>query len=453
MRDSNTEQAFEDVLEGKNVLIHGSAGTGKSTFIKSIVDVFGDSTMLLAPTGLSSINIGGQTIHSAFKMPIKTVFDPKDIKSRKHLRELFKTNIVRRIVMDECGMVTSSTMFFIDKTLQKIMGNRLPFGGIQVILVADFLQLGCIVPIDQRKDYFKAYGYPEAFMYKKWNDLNLSMHNLTVIHRQKDPVFSSALNRMRLGQTTREDLDYFNSRLRKNTDSPIICTSNKRASVVNDQRLSELKGFSKTYRATRSGSFKETPVPENLELKIGAKVVICMNNTTASDDDKKYVNGDVGYVVDMQSSYIKVDTERLGIVKVSKATYNQYEFKPVMKNEQEFKMTYGDEVPKDFKPMMGNGQEFTEDEKSDAELEKCIVGSYTQIPVKLFYAGTTHKSQGLTLDRAHVDLEWKVFCEALPYVAISRVRTLEGLTLERPLRLDDIKVNKRCVDFVLSGGN
>jgi len=434
MRDSDTEQAFEDVLEGKNVLIHGSAGTGKSTFIKSIVDVFGDSTMLLAPTGLSSINIGGQTIHSAFKMPIKTVFDPKDIKSRKHLRELFKTNIVRRIVMDECGMVTSSTMFFIDKTLQKIMGNRLPFGGIQVILVADFLQLGCIVPIDQRKDYFKAYGYPEAFMYKSWNDLNLSMHNLTVIHRQKDPIFSSALNRMRLGQTTREDLDYFNSRVIKNTDSPIICISNKRASVVNDQRLSELRGFSKTYRATRSGSFKETPVPENLELKIGAKVVICMNNTTTSEDDKKYVNGDVGYVVDMQSSYIKVDTERLGIVKVSKATYNQYEFKPVMKNGQEFKMA-------------------SEDEQSDAELEKCVVGSYTQIPVKLFYAGTTHKSQGLTLERAHVDLEWRVFCEALPYVAISRVKTLEGLTLERPLRLDDIKVNKRCVDFVLSGGN
>lgn len=437
MKNSNTEKAFDDVLLGKNVLIHGSAGTGKSTFIKSIVDVFSESTMLLAPTGLSAINIGGQTIHSTMKMPIKTVFDPKDIKNRKHLRELFKTNIIRRLVIDELGMVTSATMFFIDKTLQKVMGNNLPFGGIQVILVADFLQLGCIVPIEKRREYFNAYGYPEAFMYSGWDDLDISYHNLTTIYRQSDTQFAETLNRMRLGHTTQQDLNYLNTRVMRNVDSPIICTSNKRAEVINLERLNELDGFDVEYLAKRSGTFKETPVPERLKLKIGAKVVICVNDTSSPEESKRYVNGDVGYVVDMRKTYIVVDTDRLGSVKVSQTTYSQYELKPVIVDFESPNMP------------------FTVDsnEQSESSLERCVVGTYTQIPVKLFYAGTTHKSQGLTLEKAHVDLEGRVFCEALPYVAISRVKSLEGLTLQRKLRFDDIKVNKRCVDFVLSGGS
>lgn len=409
---SESSEALNRIIKGENVFVHGSAGTGKSSLIDGYMDIFGDTTIIVAPTGLAAINVGGVTINSAFKMPTK-IPDFKDIKNLKPVRELFGLDSpTTTIVIDEFGMTHSSTMFFMDKTLQKIRKNSDPFGGLQVVMVGDLFQLQPIVKTEDRREYFNLHGYPEPFMYKDWNSLNITTQHLTKVYRQKDEEFSGVLNRLRTGRMTKWDIDYINSRVQSNVDDkPTICMTNKKAEVTNKYMFDQIPSKAKTYKATVSGTFKERPVPMILNLKVGAKVVICVN-----DQEGGYVNGDVGVITKMQRDYVAVDTERDGLKVVHKRVFTDYKIEHETQNGK----LVNKRVPS---------------------------GHYRQLPLKLFYASTVHKVQGQTLDRVHVDFERGTFCDGQAYVALSRIKTLEGLTLERPLRFSDIKVNKRVVEF------
>lgn len=406
------EKAFDRILKGDNTLVHGPAGTGKSSLIDSLLDLFSDEIVVVAPTGLAAINVGGMTVHRAFKMP-QTIPNIRDIRSLKPVKEIFGLDSpTTMIILDEVGMIHSSTMFFMDKTLQKIRKNKKPFGGLKVAMFGDFFQLGPIVKRDEVNEYFKMYGFPEAFKYKGWDSLGIETFNLTKIHRQKDENFSGILNRIRVGTMTQDDLDVLNSRVMPNKDKSVLCITNRNAEIKNKIMFDKINSKPKVYKATVTGDFKERPVPEMLHLKIGARVIICAN-----DFDNDYVNGDIGVVKKMFKNSIVVETERDGDRTVPVKLYSKYKVSHETVDGKERNV-------------------------------RTPVGHFMQIPVKLFYSGSIHKAQGQTLEAAHIDLEnGSHFCDGLAYVALSRVKKLEGISLEREIYMSDIKVNKRAKAF------
>jgi ATP-dependent DNA helicase PIF1 len=433
MKASNIESSFEDVIAGNNVLITGQGGSGKSTLIQSIDSMMGDTTLFLAPTGQAARNIKGYTCHSQFKMPYHTtVFHEEDMKNMTSIKALLKGGI-ERIVIDEVGMLTSSSLHFIDVVLRKATGKKKPFGGIQMCLFGDFLQLESIINTNEIHKYFERYGYPEAFCYPHWEDAEFREHNLTKVFRQNDPEYLDFLSKLRLGTLCDYDLDYINQFVMPNIGhKPSICTTNKTSDRINGNALAKLKGFSRRYKASQKGSVKDKPFPEIIDLKMGAEVIVCVNAPTdhsnkksartnallVPDDQPKYNNGTRATVVDMQPDYLMLENKELGRFKLEACTF----YNKVRVYDQTF----------------GGFKDKT-------------LGEYKQIPVKLAYATTVHKAQGMTLTSAHIDFEYKCFATAQAYVALSRLTDTSGLSLERPLRMDDIKVNKRAVDYLLHG--
>lgn len=431
------EKAFNAVMTDQNCLILGEGGTGKSTLIQSIMDLFGEETILVAPTGLAAITIGGQTCHSTFRMPFH-VPSEDDLKNSDKLRKCFGVRSpTRRIVFDEIGMLTSGYMWFIDQQLRILRKKDIPFGGLQAILIGDFLQLGAVMRQEDKAKQWYTHGFPEMFNYKAWDEFNFKVYNLTKVYRQKDQVFKDVLGRIRLDRHTQADLDYLNTRVKKYSGpKPVVCLTNYTCEEINRKEFNKLQGEKVTFQGY-AVEFKERPVPEKIHLKVGARVIICTNKVnaqaTGEEDKMHYVNGDLGEVVQINEKWVKVKLDRNGEVKkVSPFTWLKYE---VVKE--------GD------------------------KLKRVEKGHYNQLPVKLAYGMTAHKIQGQTLEEMHFDLERDSYREyhtkhqqneadkrrsgflaGLVYVGLSRVKSLEGLTLQRPILMTDIVVNDRCTKFM-----
>lgn len=419
-------QAFDLVANtNQSFFLTGKAGTGKTTFLKKIQELTDKQFIVVAPTGIAAIVAGGVTIHSFFGLDLN-VQGPKD--HGKNLTE-DKIDAIRAcdtIIIDEVSMVRCDIVDAIDLTLRLIMKNKLPFGGKQVIFSGDMFQLPPVLRSGAETEAMEEYyGTTVPFFFKArvFSRITLPTIEFVKVYRQEEQLFLNILSNIRNGRCTAEDLKELNSRCmepEQGTD-PVIALSpyKEAAQKINDQRLAGLKTKEYVYEGIIDGKFGKKdkdgtikddnlPAPMKLSLKVGAQVMF-----TRNDNARRWVNGTLGTVEELTENEIKV---RIGddIHSIGQSVWESYEY---------------------------------EFDKKNKKLNKETVGSYTQYPLKLAWAITIHKSQGLTFDKMLLDLSRGTFAAGQLYVALSRVRSLEGLFLTRPVRIQDIRKDEEVISF------
>ncbi|PJJ65342.1 ATP-dependent DNA helicase [Compostimonas suwonensis] len=411
----SAEQAriFEAIEKTRDhIFVTGRAGTGKSTLLNHLSWNTEKQLVIAAPTGVAALNVGGQTIHSLFRLPIGVIAD-HDIEQNGEVRKLLNT--IDTLVIDEVSMVNADLMDAMDRSLRQARQRKTePFGGVQLVLFGDPYQLAPVPGDGDERAYFTdRYRSIWFFDAKVWEEAELSIFELTEIHRQHDDRFKYMLNAVRHGQVTKEIADVLNStgaRTAPDDGTITLATRNDAVNRINAAALERLPGRTLTARAEVSGDFggRAYPADEALELKIGAQVMFLRN-----DADQRWVNGSIGTVTRIDSTvFVEVDGE-------------VHEVDPVV--WEKYRYSYSAATKK---------------------LTKDVVGEFTQFPLRLAWAVTIHKSQGKTYDSAIVDLGARVFSPGQTYVALSRLTSLEGLYLSRPLRPSDIIVDDNVRRFM-----
>ena len=408
-------EAIEKTRE--NIFVTGRAGTGKSTLLNHLSWNTDKQVVICAPTGVAALNVGGQTIHSLFRLPIGVIADHK-IEQTAELRKLLNT--IDTLVIDEVSMVNADLVDAVDRSLRQ--ARQKPgesFGGVQVVLFGDPYQLAPVPgDADERAYFTDQYRSMWFFDAKVWDEADLRIFELTTIHRQHEGEFKYLLNGVRHGQVTAEMAGRLNSVGARPapTDGAItLATRNDTVTRINALELGRLKGKAKTAQAEVSGDFagRGFPADESLDLKVGARVMFLRNDTGNGEGGQRWVNGTVGTVTKISSTvFVEVDGE-------------EHEVQPAI--WEKFKYTYS---------------------PATKQLRKDIVAEFTQFPLRLAWAVTIHKSQGKTYDRAIVDLGPRSFAPGQTYVALSRISTLDGLYMTRPLRPSDIIVDENVVRFM-----
>jgi ATP-dependent DNA helicase PIF1 len=411
---SSEQQAVFDAIETTrdHIFVTGRAGTGKSTLLNHLAWNTSKQVVICAPTGVAALNVGGQTIHSLFRLPIGVIAD-HEIEQSRELRKLLGT--LDTIVIDEVSMVNADLLDAVDRSLRQARQRPLePFGGAQVVLFGDPYQLAPVPGDADERAYFEdQYRSMWFFDAKVWNDADLRIYELSVIHRQHEAEFKYMLNAVRHGQVTAEIAQRLNETGARPapTDGTItLATTNSTVTRINATQLAKLPGRALTARAEVSGEFggRAYPADESLELKVGAQVMFLRN-----DGDQRWVNGSIGSVTKIDSTvWVDIDGE---VHQVQPAVWEKYRYSysPVTKS-----------------------------------LKKDIVAEFTQFPLRLAWAVTIHKSQGKTYDRAIVDLGERSFAPGQTYVALSRISQLDGLYLSRALRPSDIIVDENVLRFM-----
>lgn len=406
--------AYTRIQKGNNVFLTGPGGVGKSFLLQKLVEEDDGDTVFLAPTGIAAQHIGGATIHRTFGFAIGYLNKFRREKMTRQAEALFTGDAVKRIVIDEMSMNRVDIFLAIDMQLRKARRRNVPFGGIQVVGVGDFFQLPPVVNerSEEGRLFTKEFKSPYAFNAPSWAEGGFETIELDKIERQSDEVFIEALNLIRKKDKGWEDaLDYLNDVGLSNepidSDPLFLCSTNRDADVINSDKYSELHGKERVYFGKKTGDFKDIPVPFKLELKIGCKVLIVANNA-----DLDYYNGQRGEVVNMSEDKISVKLINGEVKHVERMKWEEFEY-----------TADGD------------------------DLKQNSVGSYTQFPLKLAYAVTIHKSQGMTLDSAVIYTGRGLFSHGQGYVALSRLRSLDGLSLLKPMRPSDIIVDQRVIDF------
>lgn len=420
---ANVEQqkAFDLVAcTNTSLFITGKAGTGKTTFVKRIQKEIDKNFLILAPTGIAALNVGGQTMHSFFGFPLE-VIGPKTVFEVSHEKRtiLEKTDT---IIIDEASMVRADMVDGMDRFLRMLTHSHLPFGGKQVVFVGDLFQLPPVYKKGSAdEEMLRAfYGNGTPYFYKSYvlKRMNLPKIEFQKVYRQQDEPFLSILNRMRVGNNTQEDFEYLNERVSNNDkvgDYSVTLTAyNKIAENINNMRLDEIETEEFCYEGVIEGKFKpqDAPVPAKLGLKVGAQVIFCRN-----DYPRGVVNGTIAIVTELSDEQIKVRLENGNELKVEQMEWESRE------------CVYNPESKK---------------------VESEVVGTFVQYPIKLAWAITIHKSQGMTFDRMHFDLTRGTFAPGQAYVAISRMRSVEGLTLSNKLRPYHIVQNTEIKAFANS---
>ena len=398
---------------GRSVFLTGKAGTGKTTFLKYITQTTAKRFVVLAPTGVAAINAGGSTIHSFFQLPLCPYLpDVKELITEYQMPERYRSlrkervKIIRTLdllIIDEISMVRADLLDAVDMTLRKYRHNDKPFGGVQLLMIGDAQQLSPVVKDSERQYMSQVYQSPYFFHSKALERLSYVTVELQKVHRQKDAEFLDILNAVREDRMTAQLLRKINERVgvppvkQEDGTEPIrLTTHNVRADEVNSRKLAELPDDPSLFTAQIEGDFPEHsyPADEVLELKPGAQVMFIRN-----DSEGKYYNGKLA----------KVEKIAKGVVTVSDSNGEMIDVTPV-------------EWP--------NTQYELDDESG--EICQNVVGTFRQLPLRIAWAITIHKSQGLTFDNVIIDAG-AAFAFGQVYVALSRCRSLEGITLESPI--------------------
>lgn len=431
--DTNNKE-FQDALQlithtRQSVFLTGKAGTGKSTFLKYICNHTKKKYVVLAPTGIAAINAGGVTLHSFFKLPFRPMLpdDPDLSLSHGRIFEFFKYPKEKRkiiaevdlIIIDEISMVRADIIDCVDRILRVYSGNmRLPFGGKQLLFVGDVFQLEPVVPSDQKEILSLFYASPFFFSARVFKDINLVPIELQKVYRQTDSVFINILDRIRNNAARKQELDTLNGRYflsfePQNEDMYItLATRRDQVDFINEKKLAELPGEEYVSVGKIEGDFPESSLPTQLNLSIKEQAqVIFIDN----DYERRWVNGTIGMVSGIDENgnvYVLLESgvEHL----VEPTSWRNYKYK------------------------------YNEKEK---RIEEEIVGTFEQLPIRLAWAITVHKSQGLTFSRVVVDLTGGVFAGGQTYVALSRCTSLEGLVLKSKISSRDIFIRKEIVEF------
>ena len=412
----------------RSVFLTGKAGTGKSTFLRYICDNTEKKFVVLAPTGIAAVNVGGQTLHSFFKIPFKPLLpDDPDISNINRLRKMLrytkeKVKLIREldlIIIDEISMVRADIIDFVDRVLRVYSGNmREPFGGKQLLLVGDVFQLEPVVTQDMRdilRRYYKNFFFFNA---RAFAQINLVAIELRKIYRQSDNNFVSLLDRVRINRATAADISRLNQRYNPNYqevggNNLAITLATRRDTVdsINDEHMQALKTPEQVYEGIIEKDFPESSLPtaKNLVLKVGAQVIFIRN-----DKEGRWYNGTIGKVTGLSSGTVFVALEN------------------------------GEEM--EVLPEIWENMRYTYNEK-EKKVEEEVLGTFMQIPIKPAWALTVHKSQGLTFNHVVLDFVGGAFTGGQTYVALSRCTSLEGITLLKPLSERDIIVNMAVVDF------
>lgn len=416
----------------QSVFLTGKAGTGKSTFLRYITRHTRKPYVVLAPTGIAAVNAGGQTLHSFFRIPFKPITPDDPNFDRKCLAERMKypaalIKLIRKlelIIIDEISMVRADIIDFIDKLLRFYTHNeRQPFGGKQLLLVGDVFQLEPVVTGDMRdilRPYYRNFYFFGAHAFSR---IRIVPIELRKVYRQNDPEFIALLDRIRAGISTPQDIAHLNTRVAvipapgKKTAKDFTMTLASRRDMVDHINEAHLNAISKPafeFNGIIKGDFPENSLPTDLDLSLkeGAQVVFIKN-----DPDHRWVNGTVGRVSAVAGDLLEVTLESGAIHRLKQEVWNniKYTLNPKTK-----------------------------------KIDETVLGSFTQYPVKLAWALTVHKSQGLTFNNAIIDLGHGAFAGGQTYVALSRCRSFEGMTLASTIADRDIFVNPSVTHFARS---
>lgn len=432
------EELLEKILNSKdNFFITGNAGTGKSVLLKHLRargKEKGRNVAVLAPTGIAALNVGGQTIHSFFKFPIE-VLSPDIVHGLSHdeeIIELFEN--LDLLIIDEVSMVRADLFSAIDILLQKYRASLFEesgmtaFGGVQVVLFGDLCQIAPVLTPKERDSYFEFFSNRFFFANECYRNGNFQYFQLQEIFRQKNDVtFTNILNKIRSDNLDSEGLNLINARLTENInkDNVTLVSTNLLVSQINAQRLAELSSEAKSYAGIKSGNFPPSSLPteENLELKIGARVMLLKNMLKQG-----LANGSLGVVEALNNNSVTVSFDGLGSIDIESAGWENLSYS----------------IKK------GNAPDVEEGVEEDRKLKELVaepIGSYRQIPLKLAWAMTIHKSQGLTFNKINIDLGRGAFEHGQLYVALSRCTSLEGITLARKVKNRDVLFDKAVFDF------
>ena len=408
--------AYDFLREGEgNLFVTGRAGTGKSTLLTCLKEMLADEMVVVAPTGLAAVNVGGQTIHSFFGFPPRLI-RPDDIRRSRNGRLMRR---LKFLVIDEVSMVRSDIMWAIDQSLRVNRGRpREPFGGARLALFGDLHQLPPVIDEAEVAEHLEsAHGGPFFFSIPALREgAGTSLIELAQVFRQSDEALLHVLNRVREGAADEDDLMLLNARVHPirtlaEGDAYVILTpTNAAAKRINMAYLNALAGIPHEYKAATTGEYNASahPTDEALTLKVGAKVMLLRN-----DPDRRWVNGTIARVSRLEEKRIWVEIA-------------------------------GDEHEVEQASWESRRYAF---DKAEEKIVETVAGTFRQFPLRLAWALTIHKSQGLSLDKVYIDLGRGTFAHGQAYVALSRCRTLEGLTLARQLKPTDILFDPAAMGY------
>ena len=408
--------AHEFLREGAgHLFVTGRAGTGKSTLLRCLRDLVADEMVIVAPTGLAAVNVGGQTIHSFFGFPPRLI-RPDDIRRSRNGRVMRR---LKFLVIDEVSMVRSDIMWAIDQSLRVNRGRpREPFGGVRLAMFGDLHQLPPVIDEAEVASHLELeHGGPFFFSVAALREgMGTALIELTQVFRQKDEALIRVLNRVRDGDADEDDLAILNERvhpvrtLAEGEPYVILTPTNAAARRINMAYLAALSGDAREFQAGLTGDFNESaqPTDATLILKPGAKVMLLRN-----DSDRRWVNGTIARVSRLEEDRVWVEVDG-----------KEHEIERVAWENRRYAY-----------------------DKAAEKIVETVAGTFRQFPLRLAWALTIHKSQGLSLDKVYIDLGRGTFAHGQAYVALSRCRTMEGLAFARALRPSDILFDPSAMGY------